>query len=164
MATRAILLPNAAEFDGANFPQLREYLISNIPRQVLAFDAATRETAYWQFIAPQGLTGTLTAIIFYRMASATTGGIAIDIAIEAITPDDALDTDASNSFDTDNTANETVPGTAGFMSSLSVTLTNADSIAAGDLVRLATSRDVADAADTATGDMEIIAVEFRDGA
>lgn len=61
---------------------------------MLAFDASTSETAYWTFVAPQGIT-TLTAVISYAMASATTGGVAFDVALEAISSGDALDTDVS---------------------------------------------------------------------
>jgi hypothetical protein len=50
------------------------------------------------------------------------------------------------------------------MEQLSITLTNADSIAAADLVRISVARDVADAADTATGDCYVFSVEIRDGA
>ncbi len=161
MATRAILTPEAAHYPAANFPAL---LLSN-RRPVLAFDASTSETAYWTFVAPQGITGTLTAVISYAMASATTGGVAFDVALEAISSGDALDTDATTSFDTVNGGNvSAVPGTAGYMEQISITLTNADSIAAADLVRVSVARDVADAADTATGDCYVFAIELRDGA
>ncbi len=161
MATRAILTPEAAHYPAANFPAL---LLSN-RRPVLAFDASTSETAYWTFVAPQGITGTLTAVISYAMASATTGGVAFDVALEAISSGDALDTDATTSFDTVNGGNDSaVPGTAGYMEQISITLTNADSIAAADLVRVSVARDVADAADTATGDCYVFAIELRDGA
>ena len=161
MATRAILTPEGAHYPATNFPAL---LLSN-RRPVLAFDASTSETAYWTFVAPQGVTGTWTAVISYAMASATTGGVAFDVALEAITSGDALDTDAATSFDTVNGGNDSaVPGTAGYMEQISITLTNADSIAAADLVRVSVARDVADAADTATGDCYCFAVELRDGA
>lgn len=161
MATRFVGTPFAAEFPASNYPQLT---LSN-RRPVLGFDATTSETAYWTFVAPQGWTGTVTAVISYAMASATTGGVAFDVALEAITSGDALDTDASTSFDTVNAGNDgTVPGTAGYMEQLSITLTNADSIAAADLVRVSVARDVADAADTATGDCYVFAVEIRDAA
>jgi hypothetical protein len=71
MATRAVLLPEAAHYPATNFPAL---LLSN-RRPVLAFDASTSETAYWTFVAPQGITGAWTAVISYAMASATTGGV-----------------------------------------------------------------------------------------
>ena len=161
MATRFVGTPFSAEFPATNYPLLT---LSN-RRPVLGFDTTTSETAYWTFVAPQGWIGTVTAVISYAMASATSGGVAFDVALEAITSGDALDTDASPSFDTVNAGNDaTVPGTAGYMEQLSITLTNADSITAGDLVRLSVARDVADAADTATGDCYVFAVESRDAA
>jgi predicted RecA/RadA family phage recombinase len=135
------------------------------PESVLAFDATTSETAYWTLIAPQGLSGTQSLIISYAMASATTGGVAFDVAVEAISSGDATDTDATTSFATVNAATDAaVPGTAGYMEQVTVTLTNDDSMAAGDLVRISIARDVADAADTATGDLYLLAAEWRDSA
>ena len=161
MATRAILTPEAAHYPATNFPAL---LLSN-RRPVLAFDASTSETAYWTFVAPQGITGTLTAVISYAMASATTGGVAFDVALEAISSGDALDTDATTSFDSVNTGTDAaVPGTAGYMEQISITLTNADSVAAADLVRVSVARAVANGADTATGDCYVLSVEIRDAA
>ena len=161
MATRAVLLPEAAHYPATNFPAL---LLSN-RRPVLAFDASTSETAYWTFVAPQGITGAWTAVISYAMASATTGGVAFDVALEAISSGDALDTDATTSFDSVNTGTDSaVPGTAGYMEQISITLTNADSVAAADLVRVSVARAVANGADTATGDCYLIACEIREGA
>jgi hypothetical protein len=161
MATRLILGPEAAEFPASNFPQL---LIVN-RRPALAFDASTSETAYWTAVIPQGWTGTVTAVISYCMASATSGGVAFDVAVEAVTSGDALDLDATTSFDTVNGGSDSaVPGTAGYMEQITITLSNLDSAAAADYVRISLARDVADVADTATGDCYVLAVEIRDGA
>ena len=161
MTTRFVLTPNAAEFPSSNYPGLM--LVNRRP--VLAFDTTTSETAYWTVVAPQGLTGTWTAIISYIMASATSGGVAFDVAVEAVTSGDAVDLDATTSFDSVNGGNDaTVPGTAGYMEQISITLTNMDSVAAADLLRFSLARDVADANDTATGDCYVLAVEIRDGA
>ena len=105
---------------------------------------------------------TLTAIVTYRAASATTGTALFDAAIEAISDGDATDTDAGSSFATDNTPTApTVPGTAGYIDQLTITLSNNDSIAAGDYCRLRLNRDNAD---TAAGDLQVLAVELRDAA
>lgn len=159
MAARSIvtLLPYAAEFPASNFPQLM--LVNRRP--VLAFDAATGETAYWTFVAPVGITTPLTAKVHYIMASATSGDVDVDVAIEAVTDGDSLDLDTSTSFASVNsTDNTTVPGTAGYIDVVSVTLTNNDSIAAGDYVRISLARDAA--SDTASGDMYVLAVEIQD--
>jgi hypothetical protein len=160
MATRAVFTPLSAEFPASNFPQLT---ISN-RRPVLAFDAATDETAYWTGIAPQGITGAVTVVVTYAMASATTGNIYWQAQLEAITAADATDTDAATSFDTANSGNGAVPGTAGYIAQISITMTNADSIAAADYFRLSVNRDADNASDTATGDAYLLAVELRDAA
>lgn len=163
MATRAVFTPLSAEFPSSNFPQLT---LSN-RRPVLAFDAGTDETCYWTGVAAQGWTGTVTAVITYAMASATTGTVGFQVAIEAITDGDAVDTDSATSFDTvNNSASTTVPGTAGHIDQISITLSNADSIAAADYFRLQLNRDADGSAitDSATGDALVLAVELRDGA
>lgn len=160
MATRFVLTPQSAEFPASNFAA--HTLVNRRP--ALAFDAATDETVYWTFIAPQGITGTITVVVSYVMASATTGAVYFQAALEAITDGDATDLDATTSFDTANTGSATVPATAGYVDQISITMTNADSIAAGDYVRLSLNRDANNASDTATGDAYVLAVELRDGA
>ncbi len=161
MATsRMLLTPFSAEVPSSNFPGLSTVNA----RPVLAFDASTQETAYWTLIAPQGLTGALSCVITYMMASATSGNIEFEVAVEAITDADATDLDTTTSFDTVNASGAiTVPGTAGYIDQVSVTLTNADSIAAGDLVRISISRDADDGTnDTATGDLYLLMAELRE--
>lgn len=161
MATRAILTPLSAEFPSSNFPQLT--LVNARPG--LAFDASTAETCYWTLAVPQGITGSVSLVISYMMASATTGGVAFDVAVEAVTSGDATDLDAGTSFATTNTGTDAaVPGTAGYMEQVSVTLTNDDSLAAADYLRISVTRAVANAADTATGDLYLLVAELRDGA
>jgi hypothetical protein len=75
--------------------------------------------------------------------------------------------DATTSFDTaNNSASTTVPATAGYIDQISITLTNADSIAAGDYYRISVNRDADGSAiaDTATGDLYLLAIELRDSA
>ena len=160
MATRFVGNPYSAEFPASNYPALT---LSN-RRPVQAFDAGTDETAYWSFIAPQGITGTITCVVTYAMASATSGAVYWQAALEAITAGDATDSDATTSFDTANSGNGTVPATAGYIQQISITMTNADSIAAGDYVRLSVNRDADNASDTATGDAYLLCVELRDAA
>lgn len=159
--TRLTLLPEAAEFPATNFPQL---LLVN-RRPVLGFDASTAETCQWTFTAWQGITGGLQAVVYYIMASAVSGKVDFTGAIEAVTDGDAVDLDAGDSFDTANAITApTVPGTAGYLDTFTITLTNKDSIAAGDLCRFQLVRDATDGTnDTATGDCYILAVEIQDG-
>ena len=160
MTTRFVGTPLAAEFPSSNFAALS--LINRRP--VLAFDAGTDETAYWTGIAPQGLTGAITVVITYMMASATSGNIYWQAALEAVTDGDSTDLDAGTSFDTANSGNGAVPGTAGYIDQISITMTNADGLAAGDYFRLSVNRDADNGSDTATGDAYLLAVELRDAA
>lgn len=163
MATRFVGLPHSAEFPASNFPQITHIN----QRPVLAFDAATDETAYWTDIAPQGLSGTLTIVITYCMASATSGTVGLQAQIEAVSDGDVTDLDATTSFDTvNNSASTTVPGTAGQIDQISITLTNADSLAAADYYRISVNRDADGSAitDSATGDLYLLAIELRDAA
>jgi len=161
MAARTLysLVPEAAHFPASNFPQLIK--LATPSRYVLAYDATTNETAYWTFAAPQGVTTPLTAIVSYIMASATSNDVDVDGALECVTDGDSTDLDAGTSFDSVNsTDNTTVPGTAGYLDQISITLTNADSITAGDYCRFSLARDATN--DTATGDMYVLLVELRD--
>lgn len=156
MAQLVVFTPKSADYPASNFPQ---YQLVN-RRPVLSYDATTNETAEWTHKMP-AFTGALTAVVSYIMATATSGDVDIDVSIEAVTDADTTDLDAGDSFDTVNsTDNTTVPGTAGYMDEVSVTLTNADSIAAGDYFRLRVTRDAA--SDTAAGDLHLLAVELRD--
>jgi hypothetical protein len=160
MATRFVFGPQSAEFPASSFPQLAQVNT----RPALAFDAAVDEACYWTAIAPTGFSGALTVVVHYIMASATAGAVVFQAALEAVTPGDALDLDAAASFDTANNGNGNVPGTAGYMQSITISLANADSIAAGDLFRLSLSRDADNAGDTAAGDCFVLAIELRDSA
>lgn len=158
--TRAVFTPYGAIFPAANFPQLT--LVNRHP--VLGFDAATAETCYFETVAPVGLTGAQTLTVHYMMASATSGKVDFTVAVESVTPGDALDMDAGDSFDAANTITApTVPATAGYEQVFTCTLTNVDSMAAGDHVRFALLRDATDAVnDTATGDCYVLKAEWRD--
>ncbi len=161
MATRFVGTPGAAEFPSTNFPQL----VQINQRLVLAYDAATSEAAYWTDVAPQGLTGTLTLVLSFIMASATSGNVVWRAQVEAITDADATDLDAATSFDTANSSGAVaVPATAGYLKQCTVTLTNADSLAAADYYRISVDRDAANGSDTASGDAYLLAIELRDAA
>ncbi len=161
MSTRNVFTPFSAELPTTNFPQL---LIVN-GRPVLAFDATTAETCYWSLVVPAGFTGPLTLVLTYMMASATTGGVAFDVSVEALTDGDATDLDAGTSFDTTNTGTAAaVPGTAGQIDQVTITLTNGDSAAAADYLRISVTRATANGTDTATGDLYLLTAELRDAA
>jgi len=123
----------------------------------LAFDATTEEQVIWSARMQADYASAPVLKVMYKMASATTGGVAFEARIAAVSDGDAQDVDAKG-FAAANVGTATVPGTAGFIDEVSITLTNADSLAAGDLVMIYLNRDPAHASDTATGDCEVVAV------
>jgi hypothetical protein len=158
--TRAVLTPLSAEFPSANFPQL----LTVNERPALGFDASTDETAYWTLVAPQGLTGTMTAVLTLMGNAAGTNSTYWEVAVEAITSADATDLDAATSFDTVNTGNTAMPTTQGHIVQLSITMTNQDSVAAADYLRISVTRDANNASDNFAADAYLLAVELRDAA
>jgi hypothetical protein len=160
--TRGEFFPESAHFPAANFPQLVSYP-SATNRLGLAFDATNQETAYFTFVMPQGVVGALSLILHCFAASAVSGGVVFNAAVEAITPADAFDVDSGVSFDTANvSAAVTVPATAGYMFAVPIPLVTVDTIAAGDYARLAIARVPANAGDTAAGDAVVLAIELRE--
>lgn len=157
--TIALLTPESAHFPASNFGALT--LLNQRP--VIAFDASTVETIYFTIPAIRGIVTPVKIVVTYCMASATSGAVVVGCQVEAISDGDATDIDAGTSFDTTNDSSATtVPGTAGYIDQISVTLTNNDSITAADLTRLAFARRATDAGDTATGDMYLVQIELCD--
>jgi hypothetical protein len=152
MATGTIILPVlGASLDSANPPGLA----FSQSRPKLLFDDTTPQLAYWVFRMPANYASGLVAKIQYSMASAVANEVDFEVSVMAVTDADAQDLD-SDSYDTANSGSATVPGTAGYLDEISVTLSNADSVAAGDWVALRLARDADDATnDDATGDAEV---------
>jgi hypothetical protein len=127
----------------------------------LLFDAAATEQCMWAFRMPADYSSAPVLKVQYKMASATTAEVVIEGRVAAVTDGDAQDVDA-NGFGTANaSAATTVPGTAGHLDEISLTLTNNDSLAAGDFTIVYLARLGADAGDDAAGDMEVIAVTLE---
>lgn len=129
----------------------------------LAYDDTTNEDAIASELMPQHYGGGgLTIYIHYSMASATSGDVDWDIALERI-GDQQLDIDADSFAAVNSVDNTTVPGTSGYVDIVSITFTDGadmDSIAVGEAFRLKLTRDAA--SDTATGDAEVHRVEIRE--
>jgi hypothetical protein len=121
----------------------------------LAFDATNEEWVTFETMWPTNYASAPVAKVAYKMASATANAVVWDVRVAAITSGDATDADAKV-FAAANTATDTVAGTAGFVKVVSITLTNADSVAAGDFVVVRLARAAASGSDTATGDAECV--------
>lgn len=146
-------MPQQAGFPASNFAPLG----SINGRLMLAYDASTDETAEWVLALPNAETFDRAQILFI-MASATSGSVVFNVTIEAVTPNaDTVDLDSATSFDTTNAATQSVPSTAGYLGAATVTLSNVDSMASLDYVRVRVTRDADHGSDTASGDMYLLA-------
>jgi hypothetical protein len=97
--------------------------------------------------------GVVKAGLGFFMASDNTNDIALDVFIEAVTPDtDTIDLEATTGWDSANSGTVSLSGsTAGDPLSLTITLTNKDGVVAGDWVRVGIRRDTDSANDDAAG-------------
>jgi len=126
----------------------------------LLFDPTTDEAVVWEFRLPDywGAHGEVN--IQYSMTSATANEVDFEVDVMCVTPGDAADIGIA-SFAGVATASDTVPGTAGYLDEVSVTVTD-DACAPGDLMWLYLSKDANDATlDDATGDTEVVGVEYE---
>lgn len=129
----------------------------------LDFDTTTQESAIWTAVLPAAYAGGgLTVEVYWAAATATTGTIGWDVAIERIDAS-SLDIDADSFATAQTITAATVPATSGQILKSSVAITsgaNMDSLAAGEAFRVRLRRDVAN--DTATGDAQMIAMLVRE--
>ncbi len=128
---------------------------------VLDFNDTGTSSAIFVAIMPEGasLASGLIISLRWMATSATSGNVRWSVSLERCNTD--LDSD---SFDSAVAATATTNGTSGIATTTDITVTTIDSITAGDLFRLRVQRLGADAADTMSGDAELIAVEIRSAA
>jgi len=105
--------------------------------------------------------GTVKGDVHHAMASDATNDVALDLFVECKTPDsDTLDMEAAASWDSANSGTESLGGTtAGDPRVMTITLSNKDSMAAGDLFRIGLRRDCDSANDDASGDLYVFHVD-----
>lgn len=169
MATGTILLP----IGGAVLP---DGSASNIPAQFqrtkssaaapaahfieLLFDPTTEESAYWSFRMPENYSSSPVAKLQWK-ANTTSNSVVWGVQVFAVTPSDA-DTPNEHALATANTGTTAVNGTeARRLVETSITLTNADSVAAGDFVIIRVYRDAGNGSDSCTVDAELVAASIE---
>ena len=123
----------------------------------MLFDDTTQQTAVWEKALDDDYGGgTLYCDIYFSMLSGESDEVQFEVYIMAYTPGtDSADWD-TDSYDTENVGVTTVAATAGRLYKQTIILTNKDSAAAGDMLRIKISTDSDDAGnDDATGDREL---------
>lgn len=130
---------------------------------VLDFDDTTQEAAIFTGILPRHYAGGgITFYLHWAATSATSGTGGWDVSVESI-GNGSQDIDSDGFATAQTVTAATVPGTSGHVSITNVAITdgaNIDSIAVGEAFRVRVRRDVAN--DTATGDLELLAVELKE--
>lgn len=146
-------LAQDAVFGSTSFPQLIKTLGTNFPVMGLSFDASTKETCFFEWPAISYGSGNLTLEVIWYAANATSGDVIFGAQITAITPNsDSTDVEG-DSLATANTVTDTHLGTTSKrLHSCSITISNLDSIAAGDRIWMAFYRDAAAGGDTMAND------------
>ena len=128
----------------------------------LLFDNAVRKCAYWgPFRMNPDYASAPVFKLQYSMTSVTSGGVAIDVEVMAVTPGDAADANTESYATVNTCVDATVPGTAGHMKEISCALTNTDGVAPLDLTKLRLCRNVAHASDTAAGVLEALTAALQ---
>lgn len=124
----------------------------------MLLDASADEGRQWEFILDRRYGTSPTLKIHYYMAGANTNKtVCFAAQIAAVSDSDTSVT--AKPFDTVNSSTVTVPDAAGTEDVASITLTNDDSMAAGDRVMLLLYRDVSE--DDAAGDCVVTDVELQ---
>ena len=141
---------NGCKLPSSNYP----IIDATGNRWRLLFDDSTDESCQWQVRLPASYSSTPVAKIQYTMASATSGDVYFNVYIMAVSDGDSQDVD-TDSFDSANSGHATVPGTAGYLDEISISLTNFDSGASGDLLIVKLERDADNGSDDASGDAEV---------
>jgi len=145
--------------ESAKLPASNPARINNASDYVwsLLFDDTTSQSAGWSFIMPQSYGTTLKARFKTVVKTVQTGTKAIVyrfyVAAMKATEDPTSPTFSSANSVTVTLANNQA---ANSIVESTVTLTNADSVSAGDLVIIKVDRDAASGSDTAVGDSSIV--------
>ena len=161
MATGTINLPILGFLGDATNPP---GLTIGTDRPKLLFDDTTDESCVIAFRMPVNYASAPVLKIQFSMASDHDDSHKVEFegSIYAITPTDVQDVDG-DSYDTVNRGNSTIHDGLGSMNEVSITMTNADGLAAGDYVGLKVSRDSDGTGgnDDATGDCEVWATSLE---
>jgi hypothetical protein len=153
------LLPEEAQYLATAFPQYVKNNGTNFPVSGLAYDATTDEAAFWKLIATGYGSGNLTLTLYWYADTASTANVVWEAQVSAITPDTDSQDIETDGLATLNFVQDTHLGTTGQRVHVcAITISNTDSIAAGDVVHLRIARDAngTSATDDMTGDAILV--------
>jgi hypothetical protein len=130
--TQALLAAQAEFLPGSAFPDM-VVAGTNIPIAGLKFTPASNQICFFKPDFSQYVSGNLTVDVDWYHASATTGDVDFGASLQAITPNTDTQDIEADSLATENTVTDTHLGTtAKRLHRCSITVSNLDSLAAGD--------------------------------
>jgi len=124
---------------------------------IITFDKAADEGTQWNRKLPRDYGSSPVLRVSYYMTTVTTNEVVWACQIAAISDGDSI---LAKAFDSVNTVTDTVPGTAGIVTYADITLTNADSMAAGDKIMIYLYRDADNGDDDADNDANVTDAEL----
>ena len=149
----------------AKLPTTNPCVISNagdITIPLILCDASTDESVTWSTLLTAYTTTTIQADIYYTMASSTFGNVVHNISVMCASTTYTADLD-TESFGAINVSTMAVPSVAGRLGIATMTLTNMDTgCVKGGLIIFKYNRDANSSQDTASGDIEIRKIWFRE--
>ena len=164
MATaRQYLQPEEAQSGATGLAQYKITQGLGLPVSGLAFDASTTENAFWKFEPTSYGSGSITCdVIWYADTSTTsTHGVTWQAALAAITPGvDTTNVESKILATTQQASTDLGSTDAQKLMKTTITISNLDSIAAGDEAWLRITRLVSDAGDDLTGDAILTSVRL----
>ena len=160
------LRPESAHFDpDLAEPQYRTQNGTNMSVVTLNFDATTKEQCFFVLRATRYGSGNLTLRFLWGGRTASTGDVIWGASLAATTPNTDATPLSSKTFATEQTVTDSHLGTNNErIHEATLTLSNLDSIVAGDYLVLKVTRDAANASDTMAGDAILfgVVVEWSD--
>lgn len=157
------LAPGAAQFLGSAFPQYLKVNGTNFPVEGLAYDASSDEAAFWRFIATNYGSGNLTIDLWWYADTASSGNVVWESQLSAVTADSDTQDIETDGLATLNFVQDTHLGTTGQrVHKCTITISNLDSLANGDLCHLRIARDAngTNATDDMAGDAILLAARL----
>lgn len=158
--TLGVFVPQDNEPPSANYATLD----TRNGHPVLDFDAGTDESATFTGVLPRHYaSGGITITVIWTATTGTSGDVVWQTFFERV--DTATDIDADSFDATGVSATATTNGTSGAPTYTTLAHSDGarlDSVAAGEAFRLKVTRNADDAADTMTGDAEIVAIEMKE--
>ncbi|GII84606.1 hypothetical protein Ssi03_25960 [Sphaerisporangium siamense] len=155
------LVPEEAHFLGSAFPAFDKINGTNFPVSRLLYDATNIESAYWKIEAVNYASGSWACELIWYAVNATTGTCRWRVAVAAITPDSDSQDVETKALATAQAVDDAHLGTTSKRLHKAVlSISNLDSVAAGDEVWVQVSREANHANDTLANDAALTSVRL----